>query len=424
MCLWICSAGSVKRIAPWPGESLARVCAAASFLLALAFNLSGCVSATTGAAGVLAPQSSVIGAGPAPETTAREPVAGETEALETAQRRSSHVYGSGRMEVDAEEPDESALRAGAFASASPSILSTPSGASAPAVSAPLPAASSRLPAPATYGALGDRVSAPSIAGFDAIGFPLRYSSGSFISHEVEFEPELPEFLTDSSRAAACHPLLRLAPGLVCSPWIADTSLHALASPDGAGAAWRFSEGVELSAFTRHRGRLHGAASDAFPLEGGSSLAALHLDREWPLDETGHWRMEGTFTLAADLPRGSGEHPDSMLEAGPALLSDWSIGVTHDQRNLHTRLSLSQPPRAETGYARLTLPDGRRGDGTPVNETRRFSLVPPRRQLTLKLAHQRPFAGGDVVVSVLRTENRGHTRAPRRYVGGIAWRRSF
>ena len=417
MCLRICSPGSVKRMAPWPGESLARVCAAASLLLALAFGLSGCGGATVGSAGVLAPQSSVIGAGPVPETTTHEPVADETEALDTAQRRSPHLHGSGRIEVEAADPDESALRASAFVAVSPSILWTPSG-------APTPAASTPLPAPAAYGALGSGLSDLSAAGFGATGLPLRYSWSDLGYHEEEVGTELPEFLTDSSRAAACHPLLRLAPGLVCSPWIADTSLRALASPDGAGAAWRFSEGVELTAFTRHRGRLHGAASDAFPLEGGSSLAALHLDRAWPLDETGDWRMEGTFTLAADLPRGSGEHPDSMLEAGPALLSDWSIGVTHDQRDLHTRLSLSQPPRAETGYARLTLPGGRRGDGTPVNETRRFSLVPPRRQLTLKLAHQRPFAGGDVVVSVLRTENRGHTRAPRRYVGGIAWRRSF
>ena len=70
------------------------------------------------------------------------------------------------------------------------------------------------------------------------------------------------------------------------------------------------------------------------------------------------------------------------------------------------------------------PAGRLEDGTRTYETHRFSLVPSHRQLTLRLAHQRPFAGGDFVVSVHRTKNRGHSRAPSRVVAGIAWRRSF
>ena len=416
MRLWFCSTGNVEEVAPSPGESLARACATALLLLALASGLSGCGGRTVGEVDGLASHSSITGAGPVPGTATHEPVPDETKAPEMAEERSLHLYGSGGVDVDAVDPDGPARRAGAFAPVSPSILWTSSGASTPA-------ASTRLPAPAAYGALGGRLSDPFVVGFGAADFPLGYSPSDFVYHEVEVGPEVPEFLTDSSRAAACHPLLRLAPGLVCSPWIAGTSLHALASPDGAGAAWRFSEGVGFSAFTRSRRRLDGAASGAFSFEGGSSLAALHLDRAWPLEESGRWRMEGAFTLAADLPRGFGEHRGSMPEAGPVLLSDWSIGVAHDSRDLHTRLSLSQPPRAETGYARLSRPGGE-GDGAPLYETRRFSLVPPRRQLTLELVHQRPFAGGDVVVSVLRTENRGHAPAPRRYVAGIAWRRNF
>ena len=274
-------------------------------------------------------------------------------------------------------------------------------------------------------AFDERLSDLTLVGFDAIDFPFRYSLSDFVHDTVEPDPEVPEFLTDGSGDAACHPLLRLAPGLVCSPSAPGGSWYALASPDGAGAWWRFSEGVSFSAFTRHRGRLDGAASGAFSFEGGSSLAALRLDRKWPLDETGRWRMEGAFTLAADLPRGFGERRASILEAGPALLSDWTIGLAHsDSRNLHTRLSLSQAPRAETGRGVLTLPSGRLEDGTRTYETHRFSLVPSRRQLTLRLAHQRPFVGGDVVVSVHRTRNRGHTQGPSRVVAGIAWRRSF
>ena len=334
----------------------------------------------------------------------------EEDAQEAAAHRFLYLYGAGRVDVDSED--------GAFAPVSDLKFSAERG-------RPAPAASTSLQTPAAYGSLDERLSDLTVVGFDAMDFPFRFPVSDFVHDTAEIEPGLPEFLTDGSGAAACHPLLRLAPGLVCSPWASDGSLYALASPDGAGAWWRFSEGVSFSAFTRHRGRLDGAASGAFSFDGGSSLAALRLDRKWPLDETGRWRMEGAFTLAADLPRGFGERRASMLDAGPALLSDWIIGLTHsDSRNLHTRLSLSQPPRAETGQGVLTLPSGRLEDGTRIYETHRFSLVPSRRELTLRLAHQRPFAGGDVVVSVHRTKNQGHSRASGRVVAGIAWRRSF
>ena len=338
-------------------------------------------------------------------------------AEEMAAARFLYLYGAGRVDVDAYDEDEAPDRAGAFAPMSAPKISVAGGVSAPA-------ASTRLRAPAAYGSLGERLSGLSVVGFDAMDFPFRYSVSSFVDDSEEHEPVVPEFLTDLADNAACHPLLRLAPGLVCSPWVADASLHALVSPEGAGAAWRFSEGLELSAFTRHRGRLDGAARGAFSFDGGSSLAALRLGRSWPLDGSGRWRMRGELTLTADLPRGLGERPSSMLVAGPALLSDWSIGLSHASRNLHTRLSLSQPPRAETGHGALTLPSGRREDGTRTYRTHRISLVPSRRQLTLRLEHQRPFAGGDVVVSVHRTKNRGHSVAPSRYVAGIAWRRTF
>ena len=338
-------------------------------------------------------------------------------AEEMAAARFLYLYGAGRVDIDSEDEDEEDDRAGAFAPVSVIKLSGPGGASAPA-------AATRLRAPAAYGSLGERLSGLSVVGFDALNFPFRYAIGDFVDDAETLDPEVPEFLTDQERDAACHPLLRLAPGLVCTPWVADASLHALVSPEGAGASWRFSEVLEFSAFTRHRGRLDGAARGAFSFDGGSSLAAVRLGRSWPLDRTGRWRMQGTLTLAADLPRGLGERSASMLDAGPAILSDWSIGLTHVSRDLHTRLSLSQPPRAETGRGALTLPSGRREDGTRTWEIHRFSLVPSRRQLTLRLTHQRPLAGGDVVISMHRTKNVSHASTPSRFVTGIAWRRSF
>ena len=338
-------------------------------------------------------------------------------AEEMAAARFMYLYGAGRVDIDSVDEDEAPDRAGAFAPVFALRLSGPDGVSASA-------ASTRLRAPAAYGSLGERLSGLSLVAFDSLNFPFRYSISNFVDDAETLDPVVPEFLSDQERDAACHPLLRLAPGLVCSPWGADASLHALVSPEGAGASWRFSDVLEFSAFTRHRGRLDGAARGAFSFDGGSSLAALRLGRSWPLDRTGRWRMQGTLTLAADLPRGFGERSASMLDAGPALLSDWSIGLTHASRDLYTRLSLSQPPRAEIGRGALTVPSGRQEDGTRTYETHRFSLVPSRRQLTLRLAHQRPFVGGDFVVSMHRTKNVGHSSTPSRFVAGIAWRRSF
>ena len=398
-----------------------RARGASLLVFAVALVVSGCGG---GSANLLEPPSFITGARPSPGAASYEPVTGETEAGKYA--FPWDLYDEDDRECRMPDPPPSCppVRIGiedtpvAFTAVSAPKLSAKSGHSTPV-------ASTGLRAPAAYGALDERLTDLTMVGFDARNFPFRFPLSDFVHDTAGLEPEVPEFLTDASSDAACHPLLRLAPGLVCSPWAPDGSLHALASPDGTGAYWRFSDGVSLSAFTRHRGRLDGAASGAFSFDGGSSLAALRLDRAWSLDETGRWRMEGAFTLAADLPRGFGERRASILEAGPALLSDWTIGLTHRApRNLRTRLSLSQPPRAETGRGVLTLPNGRLEDGTRTYETHRFSLVPTRRQITLRLAHQRPFAGGDVVVSVHRTKNRGHSTAPSRLVAGIAWRRDF
>ena len=207
------------------------------------------------------------------------PPEGEEENLKMAEEMAAarflYLYGAGRVDIDSEDEDEPRDRAGAFAPSSAPRLSSPGGNSASV-------ASTRLQAPAAYGSLGERLSGLSVVGFDAMSFPFRYSLSDFVHDAEELDPVVPEFLVDPRSDSACHPLLQLAPGLVCSPWVADASLHALVSPEGAGAAWRFSKGVEFSAFTRHRGRLDGAAWGAFSFEGGSSLAAVHLGRTWPL----------------------------------------------------------------------------------------------------------------------------------------------
>ena len=326
------------------------------------------------------------------------------QALEKAEERFAFVYGAGRVDVDA-----------ALAPAGTTRISAPG-------VPPTPVASTRLRAPAAWGAFGNRVSGLSLAAFDALDFPFFHRLDEFVAdaHGGSSSP-IPEFLPEPARTRACDPLRKLAPGLLCAPWMDDAPVQALASPSGAGATFRLGEGLLATGFVRDSGRLDGAGSGVFSFGGGSSLAALRLDRAWTPAEADHWRFDGSLTFAADLPRGPGVASPSLLAAGTTLVSEWSFGLTRASGTGRTRISLAQPPRAEAGHGRFTLPSGRREDGTRLHATHRVSLVPSHRELTLRLSHQRPVPGGELVLSVHRTENPGHRAARPEHGAGMAWR---
>ena len=308
------------------------------------------------------------------------------EALAKAEERFAYVYGAGRVDIDeALAPVGGVIRV-----------------SAPGVP-PAPVASTRLHAPAAWGALSERLSGLSLAAFDALDFPFFHRLSDFVTDagQVSSSP-IPEFLPEPARA--CGPLRSLVPELLCAPSGAATAVQALASPDGVGAAFRLGKGALVSGFTRTHGRLDGAGSGAFSFDGGSSLAALHLDRAWIPRGSERWQVDGSFTLAADLPHRLGASTPSLFAAGMSVLSEWSLGLTRTHLGAgRTRVSLAQPPRAEAGHGRFTLPSGRREDGTRLYASHRVSLVPSDRELTMRIARQRPVRGGDLVLSVRRTK---------------------
>ena len=114
----------------------------------------------------------------------------------------------------------------------------------------------------------------------------------------------------------------------------------------------------------------------------------------------------------------------MFEAGPSLISSWTLGIAHQRGRSRTVLAFSQPPRAETGTARLTYPVGRTRAGQRVYDSRSFSIVPSRRTLTARVTHQRVLGAGELLVSFQRSENPGHTDAAPSYGTGVAWRFRF
>ena len=302
--------------------------------------------------------------------------------------------------------------------------------------------------PAAYGDSARRVAQTEIASFDAWNFPFWTPAGRMIedgAHEVD---PIPTF-TAPAIADSCLVTSEFVPQAACIPLSTDrvggtsprthgglpfTASDAPASgggrvlglvaPDGAGASVGISESVTLAGFARSAGRLDGQATGAFSFAGGSSLGTVRLSRSRALNGEGRWRFDGEVTVAFDSPRGIGQSEGSMFEAGPALLTSWTLALTSTGGSSRTRISLSQPPRAESGTGHLSYPAGRRLDGTHIHETRKFSLRPSRRTLTAGLAHRRPFAGGEAIVSVHRTENPGHAPGRARHGGGIALRWSF
>ena len=299
--------------------------------------------------------------------------------------------------------------------------------------------STALRLPTAYGDAAQQVAGTEIASFDAWNFPFWTSASELVANGARPVDPIPDF-TEADRTDGCFVTNGYAPDAVCVPpatlstrdspfagashGTAFGGASGLIAADGAGASVRLSESVTVAGFARSAGRLDGRASGAFSFAGGSSLGAVHFARSRAMDGAGRWRLHGLITFAFDMPRGIGQSEGSMFTAGPALLSSWRIGLAHNGGDTRTRLTVSQPPRAESGTGRLTYPSGRRVDGTHIHESRTFSLRPTRRMVTTALTHRRPFAGGEAVAMLYHARHPGHTTAEPDHGGGIAWRLAF
>ena len=296
---------------------------------------------------------------------------------------------------------------------------------------------STLRLPAAWGDAARSVADVEVASFDDWNFPFWTPADRLVRPAAVTLNPIPALAPGEGRAdgSPCPDWLGLAPGAACLPGGAGLRWAGAASADGAGASYRLSDSVTLAAFVREAGRLDAAAAGAFSFAGGSSLGLLRVARGRILDEggRGRWRLDGEAVFALDTPHGIGTREGSMFEAGPALLSSWTLGLERrgGRRGgaagappARTRLAISQPPRAETGTGRLTWPAGRTLDGTRLYRTRAFPLTPSRRELSLALSHRRPLFGGEAAVSVSRTENPGHRPGPAVHGFGLAWGRGF
>ena len=112
----------------------------------------------------------------------------------------------------------------------------------------------------------------------------------------------------------------------------------------------------------------------------------------------------------------------MLEVDPYAMSAWDMSVERGIRGwgAWSRLSLSQPLRAETGEGAFTYLAGLR-DGAPAYDRASVSLAPEGRELELAFTHETPVGWGRGVFEAAHSLDFLHEPGRTNSRVGVAWR---
>ena len=143
-------------------------------------------------------------------------------------------------------------------------------------------------------------------------------------------------------------------------------------------------------------------------------ARFEFDRSWAIS------FSGTLALAqVDLPSGA------MLDVEPHLMSTWDIAVERGVRGVGkwSRLSLTQPLRAETGNGTFTYLAGLK-NGAPAYDRASAPLAPRGREVELAFTHETPIGPGRAVLRVAHSFNFLHQHERSDSSIGFAYRVSL
>ena len=335
----------------------------------------------------------------------------------------SRIYGAGVLDLDA-------------ATAPVGEVSTGTAAMQAAIAA------TRLQTPAAWGDLGQRLQGLEIAGFDSWNAPFWYPAQALAQ---PFEPPLlPPHpgLDPVFEQTALLPQLRWFELDATGPqdrqrWRLAVANRAAADFDAGqtgfavGQAWRWRTfgfsgnlpgGLRLGMLTEAGANQGARPAGAFGAAANSQLAWLSREHFWPLSWAGGMALRLNYLLAAgrpDYPRGT------LFKAGGSLYSSASIALERRGRGSLTRLSLSQPLRAETGTGVLRYPIGRTRQGDWLYASHRFSLAPTARELRFGLRHHRPLPlGGNFALELAHAFNAGHIAGRRRVQASMSYHLSW
>ena len=306
-------------------------------------------------------------------------------------------------------------------------------------------AATRLQTPAAWGDLGQRLQGLEIAGFDSWNAPFWYPAQA-LAHP--YEPPLPPphpALEPVFEQTALLPQLRWFELDATGPqdrrrWRLAVANRAAADFDtgqtgfAVGQAWRWRTfgfsgdlpgGLRLGMLTEAGANQGARPAGAFGAAANSQLAWLSWEHAWSLTRPGNggdWRLRLNYLLAAgrpDYPRGA------LFKAGGSLYSSASIALERRERGSLTRLSLSQPLRAETGNGVLRYPVGRTRQGDRLYASHRFSLAPAARELRFGLRHHRSLSlGGKFALELAHAHNAGHIAGRRRAQASLSYHLSW
>ena len=314
----------------------------------------------------------------------------------------SRIYGAGVMDLDA-------------ATTPIGVLTTGTGSR----SAPVDATFASVPS--SWGDVAGRLRGAEFAAFDEWNAPFWSPlAGRFRSVTASYVPPRPGE-GDASGERHLMPTLSWMEGRTSETWklrfAADVSKgdHVVRtagiSANFPGTTLRF--GLVHEPDTNQGARQGGA----FGLGAGSSMVFVSRGFAHALS-AGPLRLEGTWTVAA----GDTDHAKgTMLQTTPAFYTAAEAGLVYGMEEAVTRLSLSQPLRAETGTGTVTYPIGRTQDGERLYTSRNFALSPDAREFRLSLRHDRDVGVGRVAVEVAHAVNSGHVKGRERTSIGIGYR---
>ena len=288
------------------------------------------------------------------------------------------------------------------------------------------AAMTMLSLPPAIGGLGQRLAAQGVevASLDSWGAPFWSSPVRFMSVQSWTQPRLtPSFADPAGHNGEFH--LGFTPGTVAVP------ARAIARIDGAVAGTlRLLKGdgrigVEQAPVAGFRwGVLRdnsswqgGFPSGAFGNTVHSSTAWLGRSARFEFDRSWAVSLSGTLALVqVELPSGA------MLDVEPHLMSTWGIAVEQGVRGVGkwSRLSLTQPLRAETGKGTLTYLAGLK-NGAPAYDRASAPLAPQGREVVLSFTHETPVGLGRAVIRVGHSFNFLHQRGRSDSNIGLAYR---
>ena len=291
-----------------------------------------------------------------------------------------------------------------------------------------------LRTPSAWGNLAGRLRGVEVAGFDAANAPFWREAGTLVQpgrghEEVSPIPVLDTGKDDERPGAAAGFAWREARGTTLAPRGLRLEIGAKGGApsgegsrvvNGAGLALRPEDGRGFGVgFAAERDAWLGGGSDGAFGEGvDGGMTWLRHEWRWTLDGAGQWRIGTDATLAGGRPRyGNG----AMFSAGSALYTSARVAVERWTEKAVTRLSLSQPLRAETGEGTFRLPVGRTPEGEHVYAEHRVGLPPEGREVRMALERVQQWGPGTLGLEAGWTHEAGHTPGESDWRVGAAWR---